>query len=66
MYANNVFSLCIMLSVGSSISMYNDLSLATMTGAPFYEMVVSLTSEKYLSKFNVPPVAIKISFHSCT
>ena len=45
--------------------MYQDLSCVMMTGAPVCEKVVEMTWKKHLNKLSVPPVAFKISFHSC-
>ena len=64
-YADSAFTLCVELSVLSTISMYQDSSRTAMTGAPFYEKVVVMTWKKYLSKFRVPPVAFNILFQSC-
>ena len=62
-----VFTCCVgvVLSVLSTMLMYQDMSCATMTGAPFQENVVAMIWKKLLSKFNVPSVAFKIVFHNC-
>ena len=48
-YADSAFTLCVELSVLSTISMYQDSLCATMTGAPLCEKVVVMTWKKHLS-----------------
>ena len=65
MYADSAFTLCVELSVLSTISMYQDILRAAMIGAPLYEKVVVMIWKKHFSKFRVPLVAFNISFQSC-